>query len=120
VSRFAGPVAVIGVVILAIAFAAQNGSERVTLNLGIVVLYGVPVTMVAFGGLFIGMLAMLGAGIQSDLKVRAILRQRFAEENPEEPEVIDHSQRDLFLHAPPPPPPPPSRGPNVSHGEQMD
>ncbi len=100
-SRLAGPFGVIAVVILAVAFASQNGAERVTLDLGLFVLYGVPVTLVAFGGLFVGMLVMLGAGIQSDLKVRAILRHRLAEEDADEPELVDHSQRDLFLHAPP-------------------
>jgi uncharacterized integral membrane protein len=99
-SRIAGPLGVIVVVILAVVFASQNGAERVTLDLGFLVLYRVPVTLVAFGGLFAGMLVMLGAGIQSDLKVRSILRQRLAEEDLGEPELIDTAQRDLFLHSP--------------------
>lgn len=102
-SRFAGPLSVIGIVILAILFAAQNGMERVTLDLGLFVLYGVPVTIVAFGGFFLGMLVILGAGFQADLKVRSILRQRLAEETTAEIELGDHAQRDLFLHAPPAP-----------------
>lgn len=100
-SRLAGPFGVIAVVILAVAFASQNGSERVTLDFGFFVFYGVPVTLVAFGGLFLGMLVMLGAGIQSDLKVRSILRDRLAAADADEPDLVDHSQRDLFLHAPP-------------------
>jgi hypothetical protein len=102
VSRFAGPLAVIGVVVLSVAFASRNGAERVMLDFGLFVLYGVPVTLVAFVCLFLGMLVMLGAGIQSDLKVRSILRQRLAEEDGEELDLVDQSQRDLFLHAPPP------------------
>jgi len=101
VSRLAGPLSVIGVVILAIAFASQNGAERVTLDLGLFVLHRVPVTFVAFSGLLVGMLVMLGAGVRSDLKVRSILRQRLAEKDLDEPDLIDHEQRDLFLHDPP-------------------
>jgi len=99
-TRLAGPLCVVGVVLLAIFFASQNGAERVTIDLGIVILRGVPITVVAFGGLLVGMLVMLGAGIQSDLKVRAILRQRLAEQSGEDGDYVDTAQRDLFLHPP--------------------
>ena len=53
--------------------------------------------MVAFGSVIVGMVVMLVAGVQSDLKVRRILRARLAEEDREERErFIDHSQQDLF------------------------
>ena len=59
-----------------------------------------PWTAVGIGagiGLILGMLIMLVAGIQSDLKVRRILRERLAEEDREErARVDDRSQHDLF------------------------
>jgi hypothetical protein len=59
--------------------------------------YGVPLTVIAFGGVIAGMLIMLVAGIHSDLKVRRILRARLADEDREErSRFIDHSQQDLF------------------------
>ena len=70
---------------------------RVTLRLGFITFYGVPLTVVAFGGLVAGMVIMLGAGIHSDLKVRRILRARLMEEDLEEKaRFIDRSQQDLF------------------------
>ena len=78
-------------------FASLNSSHRVTLRLGFVTLFGVPLTVVVFGAVILGMLVMLGAGVQSDLKVRRILRARLVEEDREERErAVDQSQRDLF------------------------
>ena len=78
-------------------FASFNSSHRVTLRLGIITLFGVPLTVVVFGAVILGMLVMLGAGVQSDLKVRRILRARLVEEDREERErAVDQSQRDLF------------------------
>ena len=80
-----------------IMFASFNSSHRVTLRLGIITLFGVPLTMVVFGAVILGMLVMLGAGVQSDLKVRRILRARLVEEDREERErAVDQSQQDLF------------------------
>ncbi len=95
-SRLAGVLGVLAVLALIIGFAALNGDHRVTVDLGIVRLYRLPVTLVAFGGMFVGMLVMLVAGIHSDLKVRRILRDRLAEEGREEQERVDRYQRDLF------------------------
>ena len=67
-------------------FASFNSSHRVTLRLGIITLFGVPLTVVVFGAVILGMLVMLGAGVQSDLKVRRILRARLVEEDREERE----------------------------------
>ncbi len=78
-------------------FAALNGQQRVTVDLGFFVLYRVPVTVVAFASLFTGMVVMLVTGVHTDLKVRAILRQRLEEEDREERALIDRAQRDLFL-----------------------
>ena len=79
-------------------FAALNSSQRVTLRLGVLTLYGVPLTVVAFGSVIAGMVVMLVAGVRSDMKVRRILRARLAEEDREERErIIDQNQQDLFL-----------------------
>ena len=82
---------------LALGFTSLNSSQRVTLRLGFATIYGVPLTAVAFGGLLVGMLVMLVAGIGSDLKVRRILRARLVEEDREERGLfVDLAQRDLF------------------------
>jgi uncharacterized integral membrane protein len=103
-SRLLGSLAVIVVVLLAMAFAAANSGHRVTLELGLFTLYRAPVTLVAFSGLFMGMLIMFVAGIHSDLKVRRILRERLAEETREAKEWIDRNQQDLFAQNPDPDP----------------
>ena len=56
--------------------------------------------MVGFTGLFMGMVVMLVAGIRSDLKVRAVLRQRLEAEDREERALIDRNQQDLFRPRP--------------------
>ena len=95
-TRYTGVLAVLTVLVLVMLFARWNGGERVTLDLGFYTFYYVPVTYVAFGGLFLGMLVMLAAGIHSDLKVRHFLRERLREEDRAEQERIDRYQRDLF------------------------
>jgi hypothetical protein len=96
VTRFIGPLGVLAVLVVSNLFAALNGGQRVTLNLGLFVLYRVPLTLVGFAGLFIGMLVMLVAGARSDFKVRAVLRQRLQTEDREERALIDRTQQDLF------------------------
>lgn len=96
-SRLLGAVAVVALVVLALGFAALNSGQRVTLRLGLVTLYGVPLTVVAFVGVIAGMVVMLVAGVRSDLKVRSILRARLIEEDLEErARFVDHDQQDLF------------------------
>ena len=96
-SRLAGAAGVLAVLALSMAFASLNGGQRVTLRLGIATLYGVPLTVIAFGGLIAGMVIMLVAGVHSDLKVRRILRMRLQDEAREERDrFIDGSQQDLF------------------------
>lgn len=95
--RFTGALGVVVVLVLAMGFASLNGGQRVTVRLGVATLYGVPLTVVAFGGLMVGMVIMLVAGVRSDLKVRRILRERLAEEGIEERDrFVDRSQKDLF------------------------
>ena len=94
-NRFIGPLGVLSVLVISIVFAALN-PQRVTLDLGVTVLYGVPLILVGFTGLFMGMVVMLVAGIRSDLKVRSVLRQRLEDEDREERALIDRTQQDLF------------------------
>lgn len=96
-TRLAGALGVLVVMVLSLAFASLNGNQRVTLRLGFATLYGVPLTVVAFGALVAGMVVMLVAGIHSDLKVRRILRARLAEEDLEErTRFVDRTQQELF------------------------
>lgn len=95
-TRFIGPLGVLCVLVASILFAALNGSQRVTIDLGVFVLYRVPLALVGFTGLFMGMMVMLIAGVRSDLKVRAVLRQRLEAEDREERARIDRNQQDLF------------------------
>lgn len=96
-SKLAAAAGALSVVVLSMAFASLNSNQRVTLRLGVATYYGVPLTVIAFGGVIAGMLIMLVAGIHSDLKVRRILRARLADEDREErSRFIDHSQQDLF------------------------
>lgn len=96
-TRLTGVAGVLLVLALSMAFAALNGGQRVTVRLGFATLYQIPLTAVAFGGLILGMVIMLVAGIRSDLKVRRILRARLAEEDLEEKSrFVDRTQQDLF------------------------
>ncbi len=94
--RFLAVLALVTVILLAMGFAAANAGHRATLSLGLVTFYRAPVTLVAFAGLFVGMLLMFAVGIRTDLKVRRILRERLAEEARKEQTWIDMNQRDLF------------------------
>ena len=97
-NRFLGSVGVLAILALSMGFAALNGGQRVTLRLGIATLYRVPLTAVAFGALILGMVAMLLAGIHSDLRVRKILRERLAAEDRDERAriFVDRNQTNLF------------------------
>ena len=96
-NRLWGSLGIVIVLAISLGFATLNGGQRVTLHLGVKTLYGVPLTVVAFGGLITGMVIMLVAGVQSDLKVRRILRDRLAEEDREErSRFSDRDQRELF------------------------
>jgi uncharacterized integral membrane protein len=99
-SRFLGILAVVVVLLLAMTFAAANAGHRVTLDLGILLLHRVPVSVVAFSGMFVGMLVMFATGIHTDLKVRKILRERLVDESRQEQTWIDRNQQDLFRDAP--------------------
>ena len=61
VSRLARVVGIAAVGLSAMAFAALNGGQRVTLRLGFAVFYQVPLPVVVFGALILGMTAMVAA-----------------------------------------------------------
>ncbi len=96
-SRLLGAFGLVVLVGLSLLFASLNSGQRVTLRFGAFTLYGVPLTVVAFGSVVAGMVVMLVAGVRSDLKVRRILRARLAEEDRQERErFVDRDQQDLF------------------------
>ncbi len=95
-SRITGAAVVLVVLVVVMLFARANGGEQVTLDLGFRTFSGVPLTYVAFGSLFVGMLVMLLAGIHADLKVRRFLRERLADEDRQERQLVDRTQQDLF------------------------
>lgn len=96
-SRVLGGAGTLALVALCLRFAYLNSGQRVTLRTGLVTLYGVPLTVVVFGSVVVGMVVMLIAGIRSDLKVRKVLRARLVEEDRAERErFVDQSQQDLF------------------------
>ena len=99
-SRITGAAGVLVVLLLVMLFARWNAGERVTLDLGFHTFYRIPLTYVAFGSLFVGMLVMLIAGIHSDLRVRRFLRERLEAEGRAERLRNDLSQRDLFTAQP--------------------
>ena len=79
-SRAVGVGGILAVLVGVLVFARLNGGEVATVHLGFLTLRDVPITFVLFGGLVLGMLVMLLAGLHADLKVRRLLRQRMVEE----------------------------------------
>jgi len=98
VSRWTGALGTGLILLLSMTFAALNGGQRVTIRLGVTTFYQVPLTTVVLGALILGMVAMLVAGITSDLRVRRILRNRLAEEQDEEQArlFVDRNQITMF------------------------
>jgi uncharacterized integral membrane protein len=97
VSRLAGISAVLVVLAFVLLFARWNGTERMTLDLGLWTFYRVPMTWVVFASFLLGMLVMLLAGLHADLRVRRFLRSRYAAGGEErEPSRGDRLQQDLF------------------------
>jgi uncharacterized integral membrane protein len=98
VSRFSGIAAAGVVLVFVLLFSRGNGAEQVVLNLGVRTFYRVPLSWVALGSFLLGMLVMLLAGLQADLRVRRFLRDRLAAEaaSEEGSGEVDHLQQDLF------------------------
>jgi len=101
VRRFAGWIVVAVVMVLGLLFAAGNAGRVVSINLGLFSLSRVPVTFVAFGGMVVGMGVVLAAGINADLKVRRLLRERRERGSPAERSAgqgyDEHGQGDMRL-----------------------
>ena len=97
-SRLLTGLGVLAVLVASMTFAGLNGGQRVTLRLGFTTFYRVPLSVVAFGALILGMVIMLLAGISSDLRVRRILRERLLQEDMEERSrmFVDRAQTSLF------------------------
>lgn len=97
-SRLITGLGILAVLLASMAFAGLNGGQRVTLRLGFTTFYRVPLSVVAFGALIVGMVIMLFAGISSDFRVRRILRERLLKEDLEERSrmFVDHDQTSLF------------------------
>lgn len=81
--RFLGWLGLALVVAAGIGFAMGNAGRDVAVNLWVITLYRVPVTFVAFGGMVVGMGVVLVAGINADLRVRRLLRERHLEDQRE-------------------------------------
>jgi uncharacterized integral membrane protein len=98
VSRLLTGLGVLAVLVASMTFAGLNGGQRVTLRLGFTTFYRVPLSVVAFGALILGMVIMLLAGISSDLRVRRILRDRLLQEDVDERSrmFVDRAQTSLF------------------------
>jgi len=96
--RLPGLLGLLLVLLLAFGLAWLNGGQRVTLRLGIATFYRVPLTVVIFGSLIVGMTIVMVAGIRADLRVRRILREKLEREGDEERAriFIDRAQQDLF------------------------
>ena len=102
-SRAAGILALGLVLAFVLVFTRLNGSERVTLDLGVATFFRVPMPWVAFGSLLLGMGIMLLAGLHADLKVRRFLRDRLAQGDADEEDrerTVDRLQQDLFQGGP--------------------
>lgn len=101
-NRLPGISAMLAVLVFVLVFARWNGSERMTLDLGVWTFYRVPMTWVVFASFLLGMVVMLLAGLYSDLRVRRFLRDRFAAGDDEIPSSReDRLQQDLFRVGPP-------------------
>ena len=96
--RLTGAAGVLFLLAFAMWFTALNGGQRITVRLGLLTLYRVPLSVLVFAALVLGMVIMLVVGINSDLRVRRILRDRLAAEDREERAriFVDQTQQDLF------------------------
>ena len=88
-NRFVSGIGLALLVVLAVGFARANAGIEVTIDLWMFTLRRVPVTFVAFGGMVVGMGVVLVAGINADLKVRRLLRERHLEDSREGGKLLE-------------------------------
>ena len=81
-------------VLLAGAFAYLNSGERVSLSLGLFMLFRLPLVALLFVAFLLGMVTMFLIGLRHDLRVRRVLREYRIEE-----------ERRRWRPEPPPEPP---------------
>ena len=71
-----GRIAIVaGCSILAAWFAWLNGGERVDVHLGIVTLNAVPVSVVVFASILVGMSLLFFVGLRADLRTRRMIHR---------------------------------------------
>ena len=88
-NRFVSGIGLALLVVLGVGFARANAGIEVTIDLWMFTLRRVPVTFVAFGGMVVGMGVVLVAGINADLKVRRLLRERHLEDSREGGKLLE-------------------------------
>lgn len=74
----------LGVLLLAL-FAFLNAGERVSVNLGVTVLYRLPMVGFFFGAFILGMVTMFLFGLRHDRQVRRLLREHGLLDRPAPP-----------------------------------
>lgn len=99
-----GAIAVVAV--LAAVFAYFNAYERVSLDLGVAVLYQVPLVALVFIVFLLGMMVMFLLGLRQDLRFRRELRARGIDLRRERrDEIPPFHERPNESSLPPPPEP---------------
>ena len=93
--KFLGPLGALGLLTLVVFVSVLNDFQKVSINLGFVTFYRVPITVLAVVGFVLGMLLMILVGVESDLKIRSILRERFRDESREEDESVKKKSGEL-------------------------
>lgn len=75
-NRLPERIVAIAMLVAVAAFAFLNAGQRVTVDLGFHVFHHVRLTIVVYGALLLGMLAMFVLGLRHDLRVRRLLREQ--------------------------------------------
>lgn len=63
------------IAVLSAWFAAANGGQRVSLQLGLFTLHSISVPALVFGSVILGMVIVMLAGLSADLRTRAMIRR---------------------------------------------
>jgi hypothetical protein len=84
--RWAGVVLLVGIAGL---FSFLNAGERVTLNVGVTILYRISLVGLVFSAFLLGMVAMFLFGLRHDRRIRAALRDQRTRRAPAEPYPLE-------------------------------